>query len=276
MATYTANHMHASVILECSSGPWLGETAAWGWDFGCHGSIGDARPNLDRGNIVLTQFSVVTDNASRTLTAGTKAGTVAGAWVGASSPVQGQITSNDIDFFFNTLATFYGTATGFMPNSWRLRHIKLYATGADGKSPSGPNTWTPSAAWAGAQSDGPSPEVALCLSRYSADRSRRGRGRVFIGPLGGNFTNASGTLTTTITGLLGVAEQTVQSTVRTRGTVGTSATYVGIVYNRKGGKDNRAGDTGAVINRIRVGDEADHQERRTKGRPEVFTDQVVT
>jgi hypothetical protein len=34
--------------------------------------------------------------------------------------------------------------------------------------------------------------------------------------------------------------------------------------------------TAAVINRVRVGDEFDGQERRTKSRPEVFTDANLT
>jgi hypothetical protein len=34
--------------------------------------------------------------------------------------------------------------------------------------------------------------------------------------------------------------------------------------------------TGSVINRVRVGDELDRQERRTKGRAEAFTDYAVT
>lgn len=269
MVTMTANHLYCSTVLECHTGAWINETAQWGLRFavgGGGGVLNEQRPATTEGQIDLNTFDCHTAIGSRSLTASGIAGTLLTAWTGDTSPVEECVTDNDIDFLISQAMSIVVAMKSYYPNWMRLRHIKLYAVKADGKAPLGPNTWTPTAAYAGSSSANLSPEVAAVCSLYTAHRAKAGRGRMFFGPLAQSVINTEGLFTSTLTGALGSAVKSVQDTVRTRGTPGSSACYVGIVWNRV------PGTHGCVISKIRVGDEPDHQERRTKKRPEIFAD----
>jgi hypothetical protein len=233
------------------------------------------RPALDTGRYALNSFNVVTSVTSRALTVSAKAGTVAQLWVGDSTQPIEEVTANDIDFLITKAGDFYNQCSAFIPTTWRLETIKLYATNQLGKSPAGPNTWTPTAAWPGLGTEPLPPEMAMAVSLYTADRSKKGRGRIFVGPLSQYTTITGGLFTATPKDQIGNAMKALQDSVRTRGTPGSTATYVGIVWNRPGGLTVEPGTNGAVINTVRIGDEPDHQERRTKSRPETFTDYAV-
>jgi hypothetical protein len=267
VATVTANHLYLSHVLKAVSGPWSGETSGWGWRFsvnGGGGGEGSSRPSLDEGQFLLNTFDVHTKIETRAVSLSSVAGSLLQSWVGDDIPPEEEITDQDIDFFLTKAWDFWASVKAYVPSPWQLQHIKLYAVKQDGKSPLGPNTWTPGATQAGAGSSYYSPEVAACLSHYTAHRHKSGRGRLYLGPLSLTAGANDGTLSPTFMAALRDAGKAVQDSVRTRGTPSNSCTYVGIVWQRS------PGTHGSVINAVRVGDEADHQERRTKSRPETY------
>lgn len=274
MATMTATHLLLSTNLKCSSGIWTGETASWGLRFAVNGGGGTApfedRPALDAGQITLNTFDCHTDVKTRSLTTSSIPGSVYQSWQGDSSPDSEQVTENDIDFFITKATDFWVAVKPNIPSTFQLSSIKLYAVKADGKAPLGPNEWRPTGSEPGSVSTGlHSPELAFAVSLYTAHRHKQGRGRFYVGPLGNALSSTDGLIATTFKNNLGTAAKALQDSVRTRGTPGASATYAGIVWNRS------PGTTGAVINKIRLGDEPDRQERRTKKRPETFVDYAV-
>lgn len=269
MTTTTANHLLLSTVWTCATGIWAGETAGWTLRFAVGGGGGAgnySRPDLAAGQISLNTFDCHTDVTTRALTLSSVAGSLAQSWEGDGAPPEECVTDNDIDFFLTKGLDFSASVKTYIPSPYQLTHIKLYAVGVDGKSPLGPNTWTPTAAYAGGAGDYNSPETAACISLYSAHRQKTGRGRIYVGPLLRTCYDNAGNFNNTFVTTLRTAMKTLQDSVRTRGTPGSSACYVGIVWSRL---DKTKG---SVINKIRVGDEPDHQERRTKGRPEVFSD----
>lgn len=273
MTTHTHNHLFLSTTWKAISGTWLGETSSWGWRF----AVGDAsqpaqagRLPLDAGNVTLNQFDCHTDVASRSLTAAAVPGTNVTGWSGDSLPATEAVTQNDCDFFIDTAMAFNVAIRALLPTTYQLGYIKLYAVDAQGKAPLGPNIWTPTSGYAGTASSILSPEVAVCISHYSAHRAKAGRGRFYIGPMTQTLFSTDGLIQSSNQSTIMTAAKNVQNTVRTRGTPGNSAVYAGIVWNRT------PGTTGSVINKVRVGDEPDHQERRTKARPEQYTEVNVT
>ena len=277
MTTHTHNHLLLTTNLRCTSGPWQGERASWGLRFcvgGGGGPTNEQRPGLTEGQIELNTFDCHTDVYSRSLTIASQAGTVLGSWVGDDSPTEENVTQNDIDFFLTKAVNFWVDVSAFVPSVWVLDYIKLYAVDAAGKSPLGPNTWTPSTPWAAAGTGNYlSPEVCFCMSLYSAHRARSGRGRIYIGPLITSTISATGTMGTAFANTVPAAVKTLLDSVRTRGTPGTSAVYTGIIWNRHGpGAGPPHGTQGVVINKVRSGDEMDVQERRTNLRPETYAE----
>lgn len=277
MATYTANHLYLSAVLKATSGIWNGESAVWGWRFANGGGAAGGRPGLNDGIFTLNTFDVHTSITSRALTISSKAGTVSQTWEGDSIPDTETVTPNDIDFFLTKGGDFFGQVLGYLPNTWALDSIRLYPTNKDGKAPAGPTIWQPTTAWIGADSAQQSPEVAMCVSHYTTERSRRGRGRLYFGPLGSTtFYLGSGIFAAALITNVGAAAAALQTSVRTRGTPGSSATYAGVVWNRKGDSHGSDGTLASVINKVRVGDEPDRQERRTKKRPETYVNWTIT
>lgn len=273
MTTHTHNHLLLTTKWNCTSGVWLGETAQWGLRFanGSGGGLGNNdRPALDAGQVTLNSFDAHTDVKSRSLTVSGVPGTLAQNWQGDSTPIAEWVTENDIDFLVTKAIDFAASAKGSIPTPYTLESIKLYAVDQTGHSPLGPNTWTPSPAYnASGGTTYLSPEVAMCISLYTAHRAKAGRGRVYLGPLTQSVLQTDGRFSAAMLGVVPGWMKTLQDSVRTRGTPQASAVYSGIVWNRS------PGTTGCVINRVRVGDEPDVQERRTKKRPETFTDANV-
>jgi hypothetical protein len=261
------------VNLKAVTGAYTGETASWGMRFALGGG-GSApfqdRPNLDAGQINLNTFDCHTDVKTRGTSPNSVAGSLSQLWSGDAAPTAECVTENDIDFFITKGHDLWTAARPSIPNTYALDNIKLYAVGQDGKAPLGPNMWVATALQQGSSSSTfYSPEVACCVSWYSAARTKGGRGRLFLGPLHTTATSSDGLFTSAFKTTIGNAAKAVQDSVRTRGTPSATAVYCGIVWNRS------PGNTGAVINRVRIGDEIDRQERRTRGRPETFTDFLV-
>lgn len=284
MATSTENHLLLTLNLQCTTGAWAFETSTMTWRFANGGGTAGGRPGLTDGRINLNTFDVHDQVTSRSLTIGGKAGTVAQSWAGDTIPDTECVTENDIDFFLTKAGDFFNTLIAIFPSTYRLESVKLYAVGNHGTkdgvnvftSPRGPNTWTPNTNWQATGTNMEIPEMAMAVSHYSVERSRFGRGRVYVGPLSGGLSqNADGLFPAANITTIGNAAKALQDSVRTRGTPGASATYAGIIWNRPGGRTNQTGFLGSVINKIRIGDEPDHQERRTKKRRETYTDFTV-
>jgi hypothetical protein len=264
MATYTANHLYVTTLVNCTAGPWLGEQAVWGLRF-CVG-----RTALDAGEFTLNTFDVSTDTKARALTLESVPGQLVSPWAGEALPATENVEDNHIDDILAAVFKFWVTTKTYLPNVWKLAHMKMYPTGVDGKAPAGPLVWTPDTPVAGINSSNfRSPETALCVSLYSADRSKHGRGRIFIGPTVA-MEQADGTVSVGTTAGISNNMAVCQSEIREIGTAGASATYNGIIWNRT------TKSKASTINRVRVGDEQDHQERRTKSRPEVYANTAVT
>lgn len=273
MTTITANHLYATVTLKATSGPWLNETVGYGLRF-CVNGGGSApfqdRPDLNTGLFTLNTFDCHTDIKQRSVSLLSKAGTMYQNWQGDAVPDNEQVTENDIDFFCTKMMDIWNAHQIYAAQPWTLQYVKLYAMQADGKAPLGPNMWVPTSPEGGNAGNYLSPEVAACVSLYSAHRQKQGRGRLYLGPLKVSVLGADGRFDPTYAAAIRDAVKNVQNSVRTRGTPGASATYAGVIWSRK--EPTKA----SVINKVRVGDEPDYQERRTKGRPEVFIEAAVT
>lgn len=274
MTTITAHHLLLTTNWVCTTGPFLGEQSSWTLRFAVNGP-GEGpnptnRPSLDAGQFNLNSFDCHTDVKTRAVTVSSIAGSLSQTWQGDASPDTEQVTENDIDFFITKAVDLCTAVRTMIPTSWKLEVVKLYAVDAQGHAKLGPNAWTPTATFAGTGSGNAlSPEVAMCVSLYTAHRAKAGRGRTYIGPLTQGMLQADGLFTSAAQTAARGGMKALQDSVRTRGTPGASACYVGIIWNRT------PGTTGCVINKIRTGDEPDVQERRTKSRPEIFTDSNV-
>lgn len=268
MTTYTANHLFVTTILACISGPYSGEEAVWGTRWTVGSSAG--RPGLDEGSVGLNTFDVHSANKARSLTASTVVGSLTQPWEGENVPIWETISDNDIDFHIQEAVKFFEGTKAYLPNTWQMQSVRVYPVGEDGKAPAGPVVWIPDAAYKGSGTQLASPELACCVSLYTATRNKHGRGRIYFGPVSTNGLGTDGLLSAGLITALGTFMRAWQNNVRTRGTPGLSATYAGIVWNRT----NKT--QGCVINRVRVGDEIDRQERRTKDRPETFVNWSVT
>jgi len=279
MTTVTGNHLMVSTNFLCIAGPFIGETASFTLRFCVNSGSGvpAGRPDLNAGQISLNTFDCHTSNATRAKTISSVPGTVAEAWVGDDAPASEQVTGDDIDFFLTLPIPFLETTKAYWSADWQMRYTKLYQVREDGKAPLGPCTWTPDVVYKGTTGSYLSPEVAACVSLYTAHRARSGRGRFFFGPVMTSIMDTKGLFISGGITALGNGAQTMFNSVRSRGTPGVSATYTGIVWNRHPtGSSSGPGTTGCVINRVRVGDEPDHQERRTKSRPETFVDKPIS
>ena len=289
MTTWTANHLHLMVNTVCTTGPWVGETGNFNLNFSVNGGGGINnvnRPGLNDGQITLNTFDVHTSATTRSLTVDTMAGSVQENWVGDDNPVEEKVTSNDIDFLLGQGAHIWGQLGNVAPDSWKLGDVRLYACGPDpddsAKHPSvaplGPNIWTPTLTWAGGSTSAElSPEVALCVSFYSAVRAKKGRGRIYLGPLTVDAFAIDGLTSSVWKNNVPSAVAATFQNVRARGTPGSSACYCPIIFNTHGFKGGPPhGTQGVIINKIRTGDEMDHQERRTKKRAETFAEIALT
>lgn len=264
MATYTNNHLLLTTNLKCVTGPWAGESAVWTRRFQVN------RDSLDTGQHQLNTYDVHSSTKSRSLTLGATAGTVTQTWEGDELPETENVTDNDVDFFFTEAHAFFIAVRSFLPTDWGIESYRLYPVQENGKSPAGPASWVPSASINGSTSAPASPEIACCVSYYTATRSKSGRGRFYLGPLTQSIFSTTGVIVGTSLTTIVNAEKDFQNHVRARGTQGLSCTYNGIVWSRL------SPTRGAVINKIRVGDEIDRQERRTKNRPEVYVNASVS
>lgn len=250
---------------------WLGETASNSLHFDVR-DVGD-QPDVTAGSVDLAEWDW--SNAGGTLNVTTASGSFLceRGWKNDS----GGDTDGFFSDFLNAWSTFYAATKGYMAGHLKLRDIRLYPIGADGRfdDTGTPFIARPTAPISPPASDDKSPDTAIVFSLYSQLRTRRGRGRYYFGPIGQNIEQtAHGTIGSTTTTALATAMaawMTALRDVEFSVVIGGGQTITPVILHR-----STPLTTASVISQVRVGDEFDVQERRTKNRPEVYSDVAVT
>jgi hypothetical protein len=230
-----------------------------------------AQPALGAGPVTLPTFDCADEGGSLTHSPpSTGAWTIERGW--------SVDNATNWDGVFKAVVTAYTNYYTAIQNTWHyqleFRDIRFYPLGPDGKMVTlAPCIARPNTTMAPGGGAGLSPDWSVVLSHYSALRSKRGRGRWYHGPLGTVLMSAPGTINPTTGTLLATKHRDFLQAMRavSSGAIPVARKLTPVILHRAAPYK-----TAAVINRVRVGDEFDGQERRTKSRPEVFTDANLT
>jgi hypothetical protein len=246
---------------------WLGESATNSLHFLFTDT--EDQPSINVGPVDLNPFAVTDEGGTYQHVASSTTFDVERGWAIADR--------TDVDNLFNSVIsawrTYYTAVLSLMAASLEFESLRMYPIGPDGRMVSlAPMIARPTATLSPSGEDAWSPDISICCSLYSALRRKQGRGRWYLGPLEPQTLTSHGLLTQTTKDQCGNAMATFLTSLRDASTgIVAQGTLTPIVLNR-----TNPLVTGSVINRVRVGDELDRQERRTKGRAEAFTDYAVT
>lgn len=176
-----------------------------------------------------------------------------------------------VNNFVQLFGTFWGGGLNAMfSNTLSLKDIRLYAPATSGRHAAlSPTILTPTSAVAGSGTSCWSPDIAVVASLYSALKTKRGRGRWYYGGLKIIGLDTSGLIPSADRTTLG--SNLVSLINGMRATAVAGRTLAPMIMHR-----SNPLTTGVLINQVRVGDEVDHQERRTKKRPETYSNFTVT
>lgn len=242
---------------------WANETWSFGQHFAWSDSAQGAFP-LDSGDHVLNVKNIASGGNARTLTNYT----VTPGWSGEGGA--NTITDDDKDSLVNVFDVYLLAIASHVSNSYVLDSIKVYPwLSVPGPLPVAPDIYTPKTP--GAYATGATlaaPQLAAVVSTSSALRGRKGRGRWYLG---------STTTALQVNGLMSSATQTAHLTAATNLLNGIRASHpqVGSLWLTPV-IAHQNGLTAAVINKVRVGDEIDTQQRRRRQRAETYVVSSLT
>lgn len=257
MSVHEAYHIYATLRLAAvPSSPWTGEVAVCGWRFAV---AGGTQHGLDEGDVALDMFHAQDAAVSRTVSWAS----VTQGWAGVSGDGTHEVTDGDKDGIAGFIAAYFNAEAGYIPNDYAVQDVRLYPIGADGKTATSPDIYTPSTTMQGTDSSTwPGPSNALVVSTNTATRGPKGRGRWYLGPVS-NINGADGLVPSSIRTAASGAAKTMFDDIRNIGSP-ASARYAPIVFHR--------GTThGSIINSVRVGDEIDQMQSRRRQRKETYT-----
>lgn len=262
MPTRTVNHIYGRINLRCISGPFIGEQASWGLRLGLGTSY-----SLQSGLTNLSNFNVADTSGTTTPTFNTRVYTCQVGWVGVGTVGDPLVpTQTDIDAVAGAFDLFFTGPRSYINSMYKLEDIRVYAVDQTGHAPGQPCIFTPNVQYLGGNGSPITPDVAACVSLYTAERSKRGRGRFYFGPLGVSVYDANGLFSSAFISALQTPTVTMLNGWRAR----TPVPLTPMVWSRL--EMNK----GAIINRVRIGDEPDGHETRTKQRAEVYTSVNLT
>jgi len=263
MATHTGiSHLYAVTRYRgAPASQWQNETAQWGIRLGV--TFGDTKPPLSQGDWTMPGGVVVDSGFTQTLTNERRD-------FGFSN--DGSSDAYSLAFQGAVIDLLLAQATGlraFLGASYELDSVRLYAIKNDGTSPTEPTVVTPLTNVYDpivSPQTTLAPQNAMVVSFNSAVRSRKGRGRVYLGPLKSQANNSTtglldpdyraagiASFVTLFDGLRGISED-----------AGT-AVAIPIIWHKPG-------SVGAVINAIRADDQLDVQRRREGQRTPVWVE----
>lgn len=260
MALKAYNHLFISTTVTTTSTTWAGETANWGWRV----AVSKGGVTSGRGALVEGQNEIAT--VTRTVTLNTHPMDVVQGFTtdGKGSSPGSLVRDSDLDYLAGNAVAFWDAISSTIGSNWRFSKVAIYAVDSSGHSPNGVINYTPQSAMNGAAASYLTPEIAQCVSLYSAERSKLGRGRFYIGPLSIAPLTSEGIFSSSWCNTILTSISTQFNGIRAHTTSGGNPTLAPIIWSRT---DKTKG---CVVSRIRVGDEPDHQERRTKKRPETY------
>lgn len=233
---------------------WAGESSM----FGVHIGADSAIPDLSTGTRDLQSFLV--NDASTTST--TAHLNKQQGWTGDDSGAV-NVTDADQDDLAEAMWAFLNAMYPYVPNSFTVESIRLYALSDTGRTVTAPCIYVPTSTLTGGSTNNLAPQLATVVSTGSATLGRKGRGRWYMGPHAASILEAHGLLSSTYITALSTGAQTFLNALRKNGS-GLATAYFPITYHR-------GTTTGSVINSIRVGDMADTQRRRRAQRKENYT-----
>jgi hypothetical protein len=250
---------------------WTGESAAN--TLHCGAGLEISQPAVATGPWTLPSFSIDDTSSTYSHTASGQAYSIARGWTFGGTTAD---TDNLYNAFLDAWQTYWAATNAWMPPSVRLRDIRLYPIGPAGSSVSlAPTIMAPSTSMPGTATGQSSPDMAIVISLYSALHTKRGRGRWYFGPIKQQALNTTtGLIDNTLTGGLSAAMADFLTDLRDcqTGTLSLGVRVLTPVILHRATPYNSS----CVIQTVRVGDEIDVQERRTKGRNESYVDTAVT
>lgn len=266
MATHDANHILVTTNVLLTSGPWSGETCSWGV------RVAASDMPLALGSAGLQHFETSDASSSGSKTINTRTYTYTGTFdygplTGGGS---GSVTVADVDKIVGFLEQFFVADQNLHPTNCKLASFKVICPGTDGKAHTGSNVYTPDTTIAGTASGALSPDHCIVVSFYTSNLSKTGRGRIYWGPVAASVLGTNGEIPSATTALLASHMNTALQGIRDIVPGGGITGYSPVVWSRLDKSK------GSVINRVRVGDELDNHETRTKQRPETYASSPLT
>lgn len=258
-----------TIFKWASASVWAGETAVNTLHFDVRPT--GSQPPVNAGPITTHTFDVNDEGGTFTYTTGSGVFTVERGW-----SVGGATQWDDV--FKGCLgkwSAWYSASQARMAGNLELDSIRFYPLGNLGRSVSlSPAIARPNSTISPTGTTDCSPDVAICLSLYTALKTKRGRGRYYFGPCANSPIGDSGIISSSVISNLGLGMQTYLTDLRdvTSGGAPLVDFSLSPIVLHRAAPFNQA----AVINQVRVGDEIDVQERRTKRRPETFVNYAVT
>jgi len=247
-----------------STSQWQNETAQFGIRMGV--TFGDTVPAYSAGDWTMPGGSVV--DASFTESNTTERREFGFSNDGATDAYSLAFQGAVINLFLSAVTSLRND----MAASYQFDQLRLYAVKGDGTSPTEPTIVTPLDTTYNPTTSPNStlaPQNAAVVSFNTALRTRKGRGRIYLGPL-------KVTANSETTGLLasGTRETAVSTFVtlfeglRNISSSAGVAVGVPIVWHKPG-------DRGAVINAVRIDDQLDVQRRREGQRTPVWEETAL-
>lgn len=261
MAQHTALSLYVTWRLAAkNTSTWFGEVSVSGLRIGTV-QPGDALPATSAGEHTLQSFLVNDASTTSTTTHLSKVQ----HWAGDSGGSGVDVTDGDQDGIAEAVWQFLASSQSYWPSYYQLQDIRLYAIAPGGNQPVGmsPCIYTPTSALSGTGTGMLAPENALVISTYSSVNVRKGRGRFYFGPLVQSMNDTTGLVGTGGTTVLGNAK-TMLNAIRGIGSVASSRYYPAVI--------GHGASCGYVIQKLRLGDELDTQQRRRRQRKEQYTD----
>lgn len=266
MATHTGiSHLYAVVRYKGKpTSQWQNETSQWGFRLGV--TFGDSTPPLTAGDHEFTSGTVVDSAFSQDIPNQRREFGFSndGATDAYSLAFQGVV--------LNHLMTYVTALKPWLGGMYAFSDVRLYAVKGDGTSPCEPTILTPLSTTydpAPSPTDQLPPQTAVAVSFSSGVRSRRGRGRVFLGPMARGTQDTQGLVQPTARTPLLAAHKTLFDSLRGISADPGVATAVPIVWHKPG-------FTGAVISSVRIDDMFDTQRRREGQRIPVWVEETLT
>lgn len=264
MASHSAFHLALSLrMIAKPTSPWAGEVAMNTWRIACRPG-GTAPFDYGSGTVDFNEFTV---NDASTVSTTAHLNKVQ-AWTGDSGVFGINVTDGDQDGLAEAVWAYVSGLAAQYSSDYTLGDIRLYPIGSAGRMVStAPCLYTPIVALPGTGT-GLFPSAALVVSTSSAAGGRKGRGRWFAGPVTLAGIGSGGLAATGTQNAWRVGAKALLEGIRGVGG-GLAASYTPVTWHR-------GTTTGAVINKVRVGDEYDVQQSRRHSRPEVYVESALT